>query len=144
MKNGFKISWWCEYFEKYCIEIYFLHSILLKAKQKWLMSNTENKKHILFWNNQVYTRWKPTPWSCSKNSYSVPALKIIKKIKWLRKGKCFKGFLATGSQYLYSRLFHDDNFLLQLSPTVWEYSVFLPLTKIKSHSSKSIGDEECV
>ena len=100
---------------------------------------------LLFWNNQVYTRWKPTPWSCSKNSYSVPVLKIIRK--WNECGKenvYFKGFLATGSQYLYSRLFHNGNFFVQLLPTAWEYSMSLPPFRIKSHNIKSIDDEKCV
>ena len=68
----------------------------------------------------MYTPWKPVPWSCSKNSYFVPVLKIIRKWNdYEKENVYFKGFLATGSQYLYSRLFHNDNFLLQLLMTAW-------------------------
>ena len=46
-----------------------------------------------------------------KNSYSVPVLKIIRKRNASEKENVdFKGFLATGSQFLYSRLFQNCNF----------------------------------
>ena len=46
------------------------------------------------------------------NSYSVPVLKIIRKRNASEKENVdFKGFLATGSQFLYSRLFQNCNFL---------------------------------
>ena len=47
-----------------------------------------------------------------KNSYSVSVLKIIRKRNSSEKENVdFKGFLATGSQFLYSRLFQNCNFL---------------------------------
>ena len=47
-----------------------------------------------------------------KYSYSVPVLKIIRKRNVSEKENVdFKGFLATGSQFLYSRLFQNCNFL---------------------------------
>ena len=46
-----------------------------------------------------------------KYSYSVPVLKIIRKRNVSEKENVdFKGFLATGSQFLYSRLFQNCNF----------------------------------
>ena len=114
-ENGFKIFLWCEYSEKYYIEMYFSYSattdILLEANINDSCQILQTK-NIIFWNNQVYPRWKPTPWSCSKNSYSAPVLKIIRKWYAYEKGNVyFKGFLATGLQYLYGRLFEHNNFL---------------------------------
>ena len=62
----------------------------------------------------------------------------------LKRKMFFKGFLAKGSQYLYSRLFQNGKFILQLLQTAGKYSMILPLNKIKSHNIKSIGDEKCV
>ena len=115
MENGLKISLSCECSEKYYIEIYFSYSVTTDVLLKPNINDScqiLQTKNILFWNNQVYTREKPTPWSCSKSSYSVPVLKIIKKWNAYEKGNVyFKGFLATGSQYLYNTLFQNSNFL---------------------------------
>ena len=65
-----------------------------------------------------------------KKSSSAPVLKVIRKWNACEEENFyFKDFLVTGSQYLYSRLFQNRKFLLQVLPTAWEYSMFLPLTK---------------
>ena len=119
-------------------EIYFLHlvatDVLLKAKYKWLCQVLQTK-NILFWNNEVYTWWKPTHWGCSKNSYSVPVLKIIRKWNAYEKENVyFEGFFGAVSQYLYSRLFQKSNFLLQLLPIFFTnfYQCFYHLPILKA------------
>ena len=137
MENGLKISLWWEYSEKYYIEIYFSYSVTTDTLLEVNINDScqiLQTKNILFWNNQVYTLWKPTPWSCSNNSYSVPVLKIIRKWNTYEKENVyFKGFLATGWQYLYDRLFETiATFSEQLLPTAWEYSMFYHLPKLKA------------
>ena len=100
------------------------------------MSNTASKKAFYFEIIRYILDENQLLEAVQKNSYSVPVLKIIRKRNAYEKENLyFKGFLATCSQYLYSRLFQNSNFLR---------ATFTSLTKIKSHRIKSIGDQKCV
>ena len=119
-------------------EIYFYIWLQQMSCWKQIINDSVKyckQKNILFWNNEVYTWWKPTHWGCSKNSYSVPVLKIIRKWNAYEKENVyFEGFLGAVSQYLYSRLFQKSNFLLQLLPIFFTnfYQCFYHLPILKA------------
>ena len=62
----------------------------------------------------------------------MPVLKIIRK-----RNVCEK-------ENVYFKVFRIASFSEQLLPTACEYSMFLPLTKIKNHNMKVIGGEKSV
>ena len=134
----------CSNTELFLVRV-FLHTEWIRRDTKYSDQKIRTRNNSVFGHFSCSdTQWKPTPGGRPQNSSSVSVFKTIRKWNACEEENFyFKDFLVTGSQYLYSRLFHNSNFLLQLLPTAWEYSMFLPLTKIKSHKIKGISDEKC-
>ena len=76
-----------------------------------------------------------------KNSYSALVLTINRKRNVYEKENIyFQGFWLQVHNICRAGFFRIATSLEQLSSTACEYSIFLPLTKIKSHKIKVVGD----
>ena len=83
--------------------------------------------------------------AAKNNSYSVPVLKIIRKQNVYEKENVyFKGLWPQLHNICRAGFFRTGTFSEQLLPTACEYSMFLPLTKIKIHKIKVTENEKSV